>query len=195
MKPGVTLYFIRHGETDWNAEARYQGQADVPMNARGRAQARRNGSILKSLLSAHPGIDYVASPLYRTRETMEIVRAELGLDRNTYRTDPRLKEVHYGSWQGVLAGELPERDPEGLSARARDPFRWRPLGGESYADLMARTTPWLAEVEQDTVIVSHGGVSRTLRGALLNLDVAEIPFLDVPQDRVLVLTAGDVSWL
>lgn len=195
MRPGVTLYFIRHGETDWNAEARYQGQADVPMNDRGRAQARRNGGILKSLVSAHPGMDYVASPLGRTRETMEIVRAELGLDCNTYRTDPRLKEVHYGSWQGVLAGELPARDPEGLSDRARDPFRWRPHGGESYADLMARTTPWLAEVERDTVIVSHGGVSRTLRGALLNLDVAEIPFLDVPQDRVLVLTAGDASWL
>lgn len=195
MNPEVTLYFIRHGETDWNAEARYQGQADVPMNETGRRQARRNGNRLKSILAANPALDFVASPLTRTRETMEIVRGELGLDPQSYRTEDRLMEVHYGSWQGLLAAELPERDPEGLSARSRDPYRWRPQGGESYADLMARTSPWLAEVDRDTVVVSHGGVSRTLRGALLGLDVALVPFLDVPQDRVLVLTPAGVSWL
>ena len=53
MRPDVTIYFIRHGETEWNAEARYQGQADIPMNERGRAQAKRNGESLRPLL---PGI-------------------------------------------------------------------------------------------------------------------------------------------
>lgn len=195
MKPGITLYFIRHGETDWNAEARYQGQADVPMNDTGRAQARRNGERLKPVLAANPGIEFVASPLLRTRETMEIVRAALGLDPGSYRLDDRLKEVHYGSWQGVLIGDLLRLDPDGVAARARDPFRWRPHGGESYADLMERTTPWLAQVEHDSVIVSHGGVSRTLRGEILKLDTAAIPFLEAPQDRILVLTSSAISWL
>ena len=68
MRPDVTIYFIRHGETEWNAEARYQGQADIPMNARGRAQAARNGETLRPLLPGIAEADYVASPLARRQD-------------------------------------------------------------------------------------------------------------------------------
>ena len=72
MRADVTIYFIRHGETDWNAQARYQGQADVPMNETGRTQARRNGETLRRLLPDIASADFVASPLARARETMRI---------------------------------------------------------------------------------------------------------------------------
>jgi probable phosphoglycerate mutase len=195
MRADVTIYFIRHGETDWNAEARYQGQADVPMNETGRAQAKRNGEALRQLLPAIADADFVASPLARARETMQIVRSTLGLEPKNFRVDDRLKEAHYGDWQGTLATDLPGLDAEGIEARTRDPFRWRPQGGESYEDLMARTLPWFNAIDRDTVVVSHGGVSRVLRGHILGLDLKSVPRLDVPQDRVLVLQREGVAWL
>ena len=195
MRSDVTIYFIRHGETDWNAQARYQGQADVPMNETGRAQAKRNGEALRPLLPGIAKADFVASPLARARETMRIVRETLGLKPDDFRIDERLKEAHYGDWQGTLLADLPRLDAEGIEARTRDPFRWRPQGGESYEDLMGRILPWLAAIERHTVVVSHGGVSRVLRGHILNLDVATVPRLDVPQDRVQVLRCDGIGWL
>lgn len=195
MRAGVTLYFIRHGETHWNAEARYQGQADVPMNDTGRAQARRNGEALRPFLPDLAQADFLASPLERARETMVIVRDALGLVPGDFQIDDRLMEAHYGFWQGTLATDLPNVDADGLAARMKDPYRWRPQGGESYEDLMARTRAWLEGVERDCVVVSHGGVSRTLRGHVLGLDVATVPLLDMPQDRVLILRRGASEWV
>jgi probable phosphoglycerate mutase len=194
LRAGPTIYFVRHGETDWNAEARYQGQADVPINDRGREQARANGIKLRSLLPHIAEADFVSSPLSRARDTMAILRAALGLDPGSYRVDDRLKEAHYGRWQGTLLSDLRHLDAAGLSARRRDPFCWVPPGGESYQQLMARIVPWLAEIERDTVAVSHGGVSRVLRGHILSLDPAMVPLLEVPQDRVLILRRGSAEW-
>lgn len=195
MHPDVTIYFIRHGETDWNAESRYQGQADIPINEKGRAQARRNGERLRQLLPQIAEADYIASPLSRARETMEIVRTALGLDPQGYRLEDRIKEAHYGDWQGTLLSDLRRIDAEGYEARTRDPYRWRPPHGESYEDLMGRTVPWLREITRDCVVVSHGGVSRVLRGHILATDLDEVPLLDVPQDRVLILRRGAIDWI
>jgi probable phosphoglycerate mutase len=195
MSPGLTVYFIRHGETDWNAERRLQGQTNVPLNDTGRLQAARNGRVLKEL-NRHPdSFDFVASPLSRARQTMEIVRAELGLPPDGFRVDERLKEIHFGRWEGRRWSELPALDPQGFADREADPFHWRPNGGESYADLARRTVAWLQDVVRDTVAVSHGGVSRTLRGHILRLDPSDVPFLEVPQHKVLQLRADGIAWL
>ena len=196
LAAGITLYFVRHGETDWNLAQRYQGQQDIPLNATGRAQAAGNGRALADALGARIAtIDYVASPLSRTRETMEIVRGELGLPPRSYRTDARLVEIHYGHWEGELWTELHHKDPEGFTARKADSWNWQPTGGESYRLLSARIAGWLADVDQDAVVVAHGGVMRVLRGLVQALSPAEIFALPVPQDKVLVLEAGRVRWL
>jgi probable phosphoglycerate mutase len=196
LRPGVTIYFVRHGETDWNAAQRYQGQRDIHLNARGRSQARRNGVILSELLGSEAAsFDYVASPLRRACETMEIMRRELALPLDGYRRDSRLSELHYGHWEGHLLLDLPGIDPEGFAARMADIWNWQPRDGESYRMLSERVAQWLEEVHQDTIVASHGGVSRVLRGLILKLASAEIPQLEVPQDRVLVLSAGSARWL
>src|SRR5690606_32233692 len=75
-----TIYLVRHGQTDWNAEYRLQGQADTDLNETGRAQAGRNGRRLAGLVADPAGFDFVSSPMRRTRETMERLRAAMGLD-------------------------------------------------------------------------------------------------------------------
>src|SRR5262245_34269438 len=161
LRPGVTIYFVRHGETDWNVAQRYQGQRDIPLNANGRAQAARNGrALLEKLERDAEALDYVSSPLMRARETMEIVRGEMGLAPHAYRMDMRLSEMHYGHWEGQLWHELPTIDPEGFEARRADIWGWQPAGGESYRMLSDRVALWLSGMQRDAVVVSHGGVSR-----------------------------------
>jgi probable phosphoglycerate mutase len=196
LKPGLTLYFVRHGETDWNLAKRYQGQRDIPLNATGRTQAARNGHVLAETLGADAAaFDYVASPLARACETMQIVRRELALAPDGYCTDERLKEIHYGHWEGLLWDDLPKLDPAGLAARAADTWAWRPAGGESFQALSRRVEGWLAQLSRDSVVVAHGGVSRVLRGLALGLPTTDVPFLPVPQDQVLVIQAGSQRWL
>jgi broad specificity phosphatase PhoE len=195
LKPGVTLYYIRHGETDWNLVRRYQGQRDIPLNATGRDQAARNGRALAELLGAQAApLEYVASPLSRARETMEIVRRELGLPRSHFRTDDRLKEIHYGHWEGHLFDDVPAVDPEGFAARRADAWAWQPHGGESYSALSDRVGGWLRDIERDCVVVAHGGVSRALRGHIAGLSASDMFLLDVPQDRILVVNGFGFRW-
>jgi len=195
LRKGVTLYYLRHGETDWNAALRYQGQTDIPLNAKGRSQAARNGKRLRDLLGAKlEALDFVASPLSRASETMRIARAEMGLDPETFRHDDRLKEQHYGHWEGQLWHELATLDPEGFAAHNRDKWNWCPRGGESYRMLSERIAGWLREVEHDVVVASHGAVSRVVRGLVLGLDGPSVTSLEIPQDKVLILHNGGMTW-
>lgn len=187
MRPGTTLYFIRHGQTGWNKARRIQGQIDSELNDKGREQAARNGRTLRAMGLDLNDLDYVASPLSRTAETMRIVREHAGLPKEHYRTDERLKEIHFGSWQGDYWPEIPEKYPADQKRREADPYHWRPTNGESYADLNARCSAWFDELKHDTVCVSHGGVSRVLRGHVSpELDRADVTELRVPQDEILV---------
>ncbi len=195
LRPGITLYLVRHGETNWNREQRYQGQRDLPLNETGRQQALANGRTLKSLMPEIASADFVSSPLDRAVDTMQLMRGEMGLSQTDFRRDPQLLELNYGHWEGELASELAKSDPIGVAAKAADPFGWRPRGGESYADLMTRIAAWLTTLDRDTIAVTHGGVSRVARGAILGLDERDVPFLDVPQDKILYLRNGEMRWL
>ena len=195
LRDGVTLFFLRHGQTDWNAVQRYQGQTDIPLNETGRRQAARNGRVLAEILGARKTtIDYVASPLSRASETMFIARREMGLAPDDFSRDARLQEQSYGHWEGKLWHELPRLDPQGFAARAKDKWGWCPVGGESYAMLSERIAGWLDEVREDAVVASHGAVSRALRGLVLGLAGPEITELDVPQDKVMILKEGTIAW-
>ena len=165
------------------------------MNETGREQARRNGRALAPFLPAIASARFIASPLARARETMEIMRAELGLPHAAYETDPGIVELSYGKWEGTLQDHVAEQDPEGWASRSADPFRWRPENGESYADLFERVRRWTDGLTGESVVVAHGGVSRCLRAHILGLDPACIPNLESPQDRVLILSQGEMHWL
>jgi broad specificity phosphatase PhoE len=193
--PEATIVFLRHGETHWNAEGRLQGQRDVPLNERGRGQARRNGEALKQALGDLARFDFVASPLSRARETMEIARAAMGLDAKAYRTDDRLVEATFGRWEGFTTAEIHAVEPVELAAREADKWGVAPPGGESYELLAGRVRPWIAEIQRPTVVVAHGGIGRVLWIELTGLDPAKAVAMVVPHDRVFLWAGGSASLL
>lgn len=198
-KPRHTLVYIRHGQTDWNREFRLQGGRDIPLNETGRAQARANGAALARFLEdnghGEADFDFVSSPLVRARETMELMRTAAGLDPLAYRLEPALVEVSFGKWEGFTMEELAEHDREGHDARLFDKWGFVPPGGESYAMLSERICAWLCAIARPTVCVAHGAVHRVVRQRLEELDIAEAPVLDVPQDRLYLWRDGRAGWL
>ncbi len=160
------LYYVRHGQTDWNVEFRLQGQHDIPLNAVGRTQAQRCGEILRELFARDgrdpTAFDYVASPLARARVTMELMRAELGLDPTRYRTDARLMEMSFGRWEGFTYAELRAHEETALAARQQDKWNFALPGGESYEQLRRRVGLWYDAIDRDIVVSAHGGVARAL---------------------------------
>ena len=190
-----TLVFLRHGETDWNVEGRLQGQQDVPINAKGRGQAKRNGEIVAEKFPEALTYDFVASTLWRARETMQIARAAMALDPMDYRTDPRLMELTFGDWEGFTYRDVEQAHPGWLAKRDADKWDFQPPGGESYAMLSKRIIGWLETVTHPLTVVSHGGVGRVLRAHLLHLDPEQTVMEDFPHDKVFLWRDGKASWL
>lgn len=191
------LVFIRHGQTSWNAEGRMQGQRDIPLNSTGEGQAQRNGKVLAELLKDEgrhaDELDFVASPLGRTRRTMELARTAMSLQVEAFRQEPLLKEITFGDWEGSTLEELAVSHPDLVAQRRADKWGFQPPGGESYAMLSDRIAGWLAMVNRPTVVVSHGGVFRVLRGLLEGHATAAIPKLDVAQDKVFLWKGSEFS--
>lgn len=190
----MRLYVVRHGETDWNREARLQGQRDTPLNALGRAQAAAAAGRVAALVPDPARLDYVASPLARTRDTMEILRAGLGLAPDAYRVDERLRELSFGQWEGSTWREIRARDPQRALARERDRWNAVPPGGESYAMLAVRLAPFLSGLTRDALIVTHGGVARAMLAAACGVSEDRAPRIDIWQGRVLVIDAAAFRW-
>nr|USU31722.1 histidine phosphatase family protein [Methylobacterium sp. OTU13CASTA1] len=190
-----TLYVVRHGQTDWNAEGRLQGQRDIALNAEGLRQADEAAGRLAQAAGADlPRLDFVASPLARTRSTMEAVRARLDLAPEAYRTDARLKEISFGTWEGSTWAEIRRRDMARALARDRNRWGYRPPGegGESYAMLVERVAPALAALEGPACIVAHGGVARAILVIRGCLGIREAPRMGIRQGGVLVIE--DATW-
>lgn len=191
------VYIARHGQTEWNAEARLQGQADTDLNALGREQASRNGRRLAEFVHNPQDFDFVSSPMRRTRETMERLRAAMKLDPHAYRTEPLLVELSFGDWQGFTFAELEARDPGSTRQRRLDKWNFQPPGegAESYQMLLERVKPWFEALDRNTVCVTHGGIVRALFRLVLGMSAQDAVRLDVPQDRLLRLEGRRLEWL
>ncbi len=187
------IYFIRHGQTDWNVARKVQGQTDIPLNETGHGQARNVAKALAGLEPDPAKFQIYASPLTRTRQTLAHLLAVYGLDESVVKFDDRLREVSFGEREGWTWSEL---NAQGVEPRV-DPlayFHWRPEGGESYADVAVRVNHWLSELTGPSIVVAHGGVSRILRGILLGQTGAEYVGLKVPQTKFFKVETGEIKW-
>ncbi len=168
--PAPAIYYIRHGETSWNAEGRLQGTRDTALNELGRRQAVQSGHVLADLLLRDgrdkAQIPYLSSPLLRARTTMELMRGALNLPPRDYATDDRLREIGYGQWEGSTLAEMQAADPTFFAQRLADKWRVAPDGGETYEAVQRRMRDWYDHLRSDTVVVAHGGTARALMVAL-----------------------------
>ena len=191
------IYYIRHGETSWNAEGRLQGVQDIPLNDLGRRQAAHAGNILAGLFlrdgREKSSLAFVASPLIRARATMELVRSELNLPPSAYALDDRLREIGYGRWEGSTLAEMQAQDPELFARRQTEKWTMSPPGGETYASVQLRMRDWYDSLLTDTVAVAHGGTARALMVALGFETPASAADLTIEQGAVYVFGDGELN--
>jgi probable phosphoglycerate mutase len=190
-----SILLVRHGETEWNLRGRYQGCSDSPLTKRGFAQAHAIGRFLQTL----PDIEaasIVASPLGRARQTSEIIRQYLAADAELA-VDDRLRELSLGSWDGLTYREIAMRSPGVFDGDGRHEWYFHAPDGECYDAFVARLAEWLGECGgvRCLVVVTHGIVSRVLRGLYAGLPREVALMLPVPQDRVFRLSGGRIEQL
>ena len=182
MSPRVRrLVMLRHGQTEFNAGSRMQGQLDTELSDLGRAQAVAAAEVL----AKRQPLLIVASDLRRAHDTALSLAQHSG---QPVRVDTRLRETHLGDWQGKTHSEVDAMSP-GARIAWRDDARWAPHGGESRIDVAARSMPLVAEIvaaepewgadepDRPVVLVAHGGLIAALTAALLDLPVDSWPVL------------------
>lgn len=160
----VTLYVVRHGETDWNHQRRFQGRLDVPLNGTGVAQGR----ALAAYFERTDVTRVLTSPLRRARATASMIAETV---RCPLEVVEGLSEIDHGEWQGLTAGEIQSRDPAVWAAWKLQPSQTERAGAESIAAVAARVAPVLRRCSQgeDACLVTHGVVSQVIAAALLRL--------------------------
>ena len=163
----TVVWLVRHGETQWAAEDRFNGLGDIDLTERGRQQARR----LAARLSAKPIAAIYCSSLRRCRETASILAAPHGL-----RPIPQdaLVELDFGAWDGMLRGEIVAQYPDRWAAWVADPATTAPPGGETAYAALSRAAVALHQIVdrhpgQEVVVVAHKAINRLLLCDLLGI--------------------------
>ena len=148
----MRLTLVRHGQTDWNLQGRFQGQCEVPLNERGLAQARE----IAAALSGEAFDRAVSSDLARAMQTARIIAPRLEIV-----PEPRWREFHFGRWEGLTWLEIVERWPEAAAAGATDARNYAPEGGETFEQLRNRVSEALDGLRNaqvaNALVVTHAG--------------------------------------
>jgi probable phosphoglycerate mutase len=183
----LDIYFLRHGQTQWNVSKRVQGRLDSTLTEKGENQAYLQGKILSQRLDTLQRKVF-CSPLGRTRQTAEIILKENTLDIHF---DDRLVEIGVGDWEGTLQDELkinhPEMfitEPTFLSLYGAAP------NGEGFENLKSRCIDFLCSLNQPSIVISHGVIMTVMRGILLNLPRSEMEKWDQPQGKLIHVKNG-----
>lgn len=187
-----TLVFLRHGETDWNAQGRFQGQTDIPMNNAGRDQSRAAARRW-----GHTEFEAaIVSPLGRAMETASIMFRDRQL---AYVLDPDLKETQGGQWEGLLYTEIAERWPDEHAAFRLPNIDAGPVGGETPRESGTRTANAVLEALETAdvmLVISHGNSLRAAAHLLTghdDEDYASVPRLSNCRAHVLQSNSGEIG--
>ncbi|HWY85938.1 MAG TPA: alpha-ribazole phosphatase [Gemmataceae bacterium] len=165
----MRLLLVSHAQTEWTDQGIFQGHTDIPLNERGRRQAH----ILQNHLAQEEFQAIVASDLRRATETAAILALPHGM---SVATDPRLREMHFGEWEGLTYADIQQRFPTALAAWRESPLQMGPPQGEQLGDVERRLQGFVRDLgcrsqESTILLVAHRGSLRTLLCILLGLPV------------------------
>jgi probable phosphoglycerate mutase len=183
----LTIYVIRHGECEHNIAGRAAAQNDSPLTENGRAQARTNGMLLKSVVGDLPAFDFFASSLHRTCNTMELVREAAGLPPIGYIADRRLMEIDFGDHTWMTRDEIMRHavpNPE------NDDWDFVRPGGESLRHVYDRVGRFLETLTRDSVIVTHYGPARMIHTHMLGVAPGSAAQWRPPHAGIMRLSGG-----
>jgi 2,3-bisphosphoglycerate-dependent phosphoglycerate mutase len=184
-KQHLTIHLVRHGETDWNAESRLQGWADIPLNEKGLAQVQ----VTAASLARRPLARVISSDLTRARQTAAPIAARVGLE---VEVEPALRERRYGVAEGRTHTELALEFGDQLDQHWADPdFSFE--GGETRRDVYIRLNGFLRTLlaqpaAGELVLVSHGGALRAARGFLEGIPLERLPRWEFHNGQITTLT-------
>jgi len=184
-----TIILVRHGQTEWNVEGRYQGRKDSPLTPKGREQARANALKLSKHISDFKSVKIYSSPLGRAKDTAFIICDELKIERDSIIFDKRIQEFDYGIFEGELRSFCQTEYKTEFKARESDKWFYQIENGESYELVTKRLKSWLDEVKDEPIIimVAHEMINRALRGLYSRLEQKETLNLRQSNDLILML--------
>jgi alpha-ribazole phosphatase len=185
----MRIYLVRHGETEWNKKGIYQGQEDVPLNEKGKNEAK----ILSTAFKDKKIPIIYSSDLARARETAEIIAQEVGIQTIIYKKS--LREMDFGNWTGRSILEM-EEDSGLFQLWQKDPWNISPPNGETLKDLANRVRREAEEIflkhyNQDVLVVTHAGPIKALIFDLIgstgntywNLDISHNTIAVIEKER------------
>ncbi|CAA6808941.1 MAG: Phosphoglycerate mutase family (Rhiz) [uncultured Sulfurovum sp.] len=186
-----TIYLLRHGQTLWNAQGRYQGQLDSALTSKGEKQAKTNALKLNQYIDIKE-VKFFASPLGRAKVTAEIIARCNGLESSKIIFEQEIQEFNYGIFEGKTKAYCQEVYAKEFSDREADKFNYVLEGGESYVKVFERLKRWLASIQEEEVIVvvAHEMINRALRGIYCNMSSEEMLTLRQANDVLIKLENG-----
>jgi probable phosphoglycerate mutase len=190
-----TIILVRHGQTKWNVEGRYQGRLNSDLTEKGKKQAKSNASKIAKVVNLNEPFKIFSSPLGRAKESCYIICDELGIDKNKVIFDERILEFNYGIFEGKTRDECKEKYSQVLADREANKWSYQIENGESYMLVTKRLKLWLESVSDEKVVimVAHEMVNRALRGIYCNLDSDSMLVLRQANDIVLKLENSEES--
>lgn len=159
------LYILRHGQTIWNKQGRFQGRKNSALTKTGQEQALNQAKILSNLPSKP--INIYVSPQGRTLET-----AHLALGENTpFTIEPRLQEIAFGQWEGLTKQQIKSQTNDTLDDGT---WQFKSPDGETFEMISTRVSAFLNELTEPAIIITHGTTSVILRGLYMGLNQSEM---------------------
>jgi len=183
-----TIYLLRHGETVWNAEGRYQGQMDSALTAKGEEQAKANALKLSKYIDIKE-VKFFSSPLGRAKATAEIIAKYNGLESSQIIFEQDIQEFNYGIFEGETKEYCKKVYEKEFQEREANKFSYVLEGGESYIKVFERLMRWLSSVQNEkvVVVVAHEMINRALRGIYCSMTTEEMLTLRQANDVLIKL--------
>jgi len=186
-----TIYLLRHGQTEWNVQGRYQGQLDSPLTKLGEKQAQENALKLNQYIDTKT-TKFFVSPLGRAKSTALLMASTLNKESSEIIFEKNIQEFNYGIFEGKTKDFCQTKLKAEFEAREADKWNYILEGGESYVMVSKRLKSWLATIQNEKVIViiAHEMINRTLRGLYLNLETKKTLTLFQANDVLIKLENG-----